>query len=75
MCRGLDNASQKETVLRSILSKCIEQGNFAAVETKFEHPTMESDGLLVRIDGAPPKYKLTTMAIGLLYSVYGKGVE
>lgn len=71
MLYGYQNASQKESVLAIILRQCIEAGEFVAVETTHSHPAMVEDGLLEEV--ADRKYKLTTRAIGLLYSVYGKG--
>lgn len=68
MLRGYENAYQKESVLAFVLSKCIDAHDFAAVETKHEHPTMVEDGLLERV--GERKYKLTKKSIGLLYSHY-----
>lgn len=67
---GYKNAYEKESVLQYILSRCIEAGEFIAVETIHDHHTMVTDGLLEEIGDR--EYKLTTKAIGLLYSQYGR---
>lgn len=69
ICRGYDNAYEKESVLAFILSQCVEAGGFGPVETKYAHPTMVSDGLLEEV--SERRYKLTKKSIGLLYGVYG----
>lgn len=70
MLENYTNASQKESVLVFILTKCIEAGEFVPIETKHSHPTMVKDGLLEEVDER--RYKLTKKAIGLLYGYYGK---
>ena len=68
--QGYRNACEKESVLAFILRECQRQKKFDVVWTNHNHPTMVSDGLLEKVEDK--KYKLTTKAIGLLYSVYGK---
>lgn len=68
MLDGYTNAYQKESVLAIILKKCIDVGDFVAIETSHSHPTMVNDGLLEKTTDR--KYKLTKKAIGLLYSQY-----
>jgi hypothetical protein len=70
MLEGYKNASEKESVLAVILTKCIEAGVFVAVETVHSHPSMVEDGLLKEVGEC--KYTLTTKAMGLLFSVYGR---
>lgn len=68
MLSGYEHASEKESVLAFMLSKCVEAGDFVAVTTTHSHPTMVSDGLLE--EAGDHQYKLTKKAIGLLYSQY-----
>ena len=70
MLEAFNNASQKESVLRFILTKCIEAGEWVSVPTKYEHPTMVSDGLLEQVQ--EKTYSLTIKSKGLLYSFYGR---
>jgi len=77
MLGGYEYVPEKGQVLAYILKKCIENGTFeSGVETECEHPVMVADGLLKKIWvlGRADKnyYLLTTKALGLLYSVYGK---
>jgi len=69
MLEAFKNASQKESVLSFILTKCIEAGEWIPVPTKYEHPTMVSDGLLEQVE--EKTYSLTVKSKGLLYSFYG----
>jgi hypothetical protein len=66
----VNHASEKESVLAFMLVKCIQNGNFDAVETTHEHPSMVEDGLLEKVGDR--LYKLTKKSIGLLYTQYGK---
>lgn len=70
MLSNYDNGNQKESTLVYILSKCIENGSFDFIPTKYEHEDMVKDGLLTT-DGTK-SYKLTKKSIGLLYAHYGK---
>lgn len=70
LLRSYDNASEKESTLAYILIECIKAGAFVSVPTIHDHTDMVKDGLLIAEDGK--RYRLTTKAIGLLYSVYGK---
>lgn len=72
MLDGYKHACEKEQTLRWLLNKCIEASDLdAAIETKHNHPTMVSDGLLETVGAIPLRYKLTRKAKGLLYAWYG----
>jgi predicted transcriptional regulator len=71
MLDGYKHACEKESIMRIILTKCIEAGNLdETVTTKYSHPTMVDDGLLERV--GKRRYRLTRKGKGLLYTVYGK---
>ena len=70
MLSGYSHASEKESVLAFILSECVKAGDFVAVQTVHDHPTMVTDGLLE--EAGERQYKLTKKAIGLLYSQYAR---
>lgn len=73
MLRGYNNASEKESLLAFILGENIKSSKFEPVKTKYSHPTMVEDGLLIdNSTDTEHKYSLTKKSIGLLYSVYGK---
>lgn len=70
MLDGYKNAMEKEAVLQSILSQCVEQKDLkTAGFTIYRHPAMVKDDLLEEVKIG---YKLTVKSLGLLYSVYGK---
>jgi len=69
MLSGYTDASEKESFLVWMLIKCIEVGEFMAINTTHEHPDMVKLDLLEKV--GEKEYKLTKKSIGLLYSHYG----
>jgi len=69
VCKDFKYTYEKESVLRYMLNVCMDKGEFGPVKTKYNHPTMVSDGLLEEV--GDKEYLLTKKAIGLLYTVCG----
>lgn len=74
LLEGYTHAFEKERTLAIILRGCCDAGDLdAAIETTHRHPTMVTNGLL--LEAGERRYRLARKAMGLLYSVYGKGGE
>lgn len=72
MLREYDNASEKERLLVFMICQCIKADDIdAVISTKYTHPTMVSDGLLVKIDNDDFKYKLSDKAKDKLHKFCG----
>lgn len=75
MLEGYKQGYEKESVLYFIFKNCwLHDDLNHACATQYDHPTMVEDGLLEKLDTDyhDNVYRLTTKAIGLLYSVYGR---
>ena len=71
MLGGYRHTAEKESTLAFILKKCIHAGDlYTMIPLSLNHRDMVSDNLLVEFPDN--HYRLTTKAIGLLYSVYAK---
>jgi hypothetical protein len=65
-------AFEKEQMLAFMLNKALEAGDlYIVVPTSNDHSQMVDYDLLEKV--SERHYRLTTKAIGLLYSFYGKG--
>ena len=72
MLKEYDNASEKERLLVFMICQCIKADDInAVINTKYTHPTMVSDGLLIKIDNDDFKYKLSDKAKEKLHKFFG----
>lgn len=72
MLEDCSQAFEKEKMLVFMITKCIEANDIDhVVETKFNHPTMVTDGLM-EVCGDAYHYKLTEKSKKLLFKYYGK---
>lgn len=76
MLKEFDNASEKERLLVFMLCQCIKADDIdAVVNTKFTHPTMVADGLLIKVDNDDFKYKLSDKSKEKLYGFFGVTIK
>ncbi|MGG6263164.1 hypothetical protein ACQ4M3_07780 [Leptolyngbya sp. AN03gr2] len=69
---NLNNVSETEAFLAGLLIKCIEAGDWIALETQTNEDHLCTAGLLTKVEGKEKTYFLTRKAKGLLYVHYGK---
>lgn len=73
MCRGMNQASEKESFMCWFLRQCIKAGNInAEVKTRNDEDYMSGEHLGMLEKVSTKTYKLTIKAKGLLYAHFGK---